>query len=342
MKLKFSFLFTLLLFKVLIFMACSSEAAIHGVLSRKTTMPVFLECKALSSTEIAFRFSQPVKMLSLHLEPSSDIHSYREGEELLITLTRPLKEGEKIIADVLVEDEDRNTLNVLVPFRARNDRVPKLIMNELRTTYSNPRVEFVEFISKSSGNLGALRLFIASHSITRPAYEFPPMEIKEGEYIVLHLRTRDDAAVDETGDDLNLSGGNEAGPTARDLWVPGSTKMLRDDDVVYLVDQDDKIIDAVLLSRSGGFEWSRPTLAAAAEFVASQGAWFPTGGESPAPGTYVLNPSDAVNTTGTTATRSINRNESLERGGRAEAWYITVNSGATPGLPNNTRIYEPR
>jgi hypothetical protein len=132
-----------------------------------------LETKALSSTEIAFRFSKPVKMVSLFLEPFSEVLSFEEGEELLVTLAKPMREGEKITADILVEDEQRNTLNVLTPFRARNDRVPKLVINELRTTYSNPRVEFVEFVSRSAGNMGALRLFAANYSLSKRSTNSP-------------------------------------------------------------------------------------------------------------------------------------------------------------------------
>jgi len=338
MKLK-SVFFRTVLGAALVFSACSTETAIQGVLSGKTSVPLFLECRAVSSTEIAFRFSEPVKMVSLFLEPYSEVLSFEEGKELLVTFTKPFREGEKITADVLVEDEKRNTLNVLVPFRARNDRVPKLLINEVRTTYSNPRVEFVEFLSQSAGNLGALRLFMAGYSLTQPVYEFPPTEIKAGEYIVLHLRTREEGCVDETGDNLALSGGTEALSTARDFWVPGTAKLLHDDDVVYLMDQDDRIIDAILLSKSGGQSWSKPALATGAELLASQGAWLPSGKENPAPGTYVLTPDDAVNTGTATATRTINRDQTSTKSGRAEYWYITANSSATPGAANNTKRY---
>ena len=338
MKLK-HFLFRTITTVVLIFSACSTETAIQGILNRKTSVPLFLDCKAISSTEIAFRFSQPVKMVSLFFEPFSEVLSFEEGEELLVTLTKPLREGEKITADVLVEDEHRNTLNVLVPFRARNDRVPKLLINEIRTTYSNPRVEFVEFLSQSAGNLGALRLFMAGHS-TQPVYEFPPVEIQAGEYIVLHLRTREELCVDETGNNLALSGGYEALSTARDFWVPGSAKLLHDDDVVYLLDQDDTIIDVILLSKTNGPSWSKPALATAAEFVAAQGAWLPMGGEKTS--SYTLSPDDAVNTANATATRTINRDENQSKGSWAGNWYITANSSATPGAPNNIKRYEPK
>ena len=336
MKPKLSF-FLVLLPVVLVLSCCSSEAAIQGILSGTATAPVFLECRAISATEIVFRFSEPVRMRSLYLDPVADVLAYEEGEEITITLSEPLKEGARIIADILVEDENRNTLNVLAPFRARNDRVPKLVINELRTEYSRPRVEFVEFIAQSAGNLGALRLFLAGHSVTQPVYEFPPVEVQSGEYIVLHLRTIENGCVDETGDNLALSGGTDAFPDARDFWVPGATKLFRKTDVVYLMDQDDRIIDAVLLSENSGTVWGKADLAFAAELLASQAAWFPRGGETLEAGSYVLTPADAIISARTTATRTISRDETLAGGGRAENWYITATSNATPGKPNSTK-----
>lgn len=328
---------------VLILSCCSSEAAIQSIMSGSATAPVFLECKAISATEIVFRFSEPVRMKSLYLDPSVEILSYIEGEEILITLSEALMEGARIIADILVEDGNRNTLNVLTPFRARNDRVPKLIINELRTENSSTtrNIEFIEFVAKSAGNLGALRLFLAGHSITQPVYEFPPVEVQSGEYIVLHLRSVE-GCVDETGNDLTLSGGTESCPEARDLWVPGNAKLIHKTDVVYLVDQDDKIIDAVLMSESAGPAWGKADLANAAGFLASQGAWFPRGTVSPPDaGSYALTPADALISTGTTATRTINRDETLVADGRPENWYITATSNATPGKPNSLRRYVP-
>jgi hypothetical protein len=284
-------------------------------------------------------------MVSFFMEPSVEILSYEEGEEILIILAEPLKEGEKIIADILVEDEHRNTLNVLVPFRARNNRVPQLVINELRTEYSSAtrtapaRVESVEFLAKSSGNLGALRLFVAGHSLTQPVFEFPPAEIKEGEYIVLHLRTMLEGSVDETGDNLALSGGPEALPDARDFWVPGTTKLLRKTEIVYLVDQDDRIIDAVLLSENPGSSWGRDALSSAAEFIAAQRAWLPQGNNAGEP--YILTPSDAIITKTATATRTVCRDETQENTRSAQNWYITATSGATLGKPNNRNRYNP-
>jgi hypothetical protein len=204
-------------------------------------------------------------------------------------------------------------------------------------------VEFLEFFALEAGNLGAMRLFIAGHSLSQPVYEFPPAEVKAGEYIVLHLRTIEDGCVDETGSDLALSGGTDALDTARDLWLPGAAKLLHKTSAAWLLDQDDSIIDAVLLCETPS-EWGKNNSAAAAEFLGQRGAWLPrqgddenTGSESP----RLPGHADAIATLGATATRTVCRDESIPPARRADNWYVTATSNATPGKENSTRRYVP-
>ncbi|MDR0474602.1 MAG: hypothetical protein LBH43_13135 [Treponema sp.] len=339
-----NFFLRCLLYSALVFSICScstsTETAIQKILGDSASAPVFIDCRAVSSTEIVFSFSLPVKVIALYLDPDSELKSITDGQEVIVSLMQPLPIGEKITADILVEDEYRNTLNVLVPFRTRNDRLPNIIINELRTEYSKPRTEFIEFFTFSEGNLGALRLFIAGFSLTNPAYEFPPVEVKAGEYIVLHLRTLETGCIDELGDDLSLSDGTDALDTARDLWISGSAKMLHKTDAVYLIDQDEKIISAVLMSENPDLWWDKQYMAAAAELLGKQGAWLPPEGE---PGeNYIPGPSEAVSTQSvkTAATRSVSRDESADDSRRAQDWYVSATSNATPGKPNSTKRQE--
>ena len=320
--------------------ACSTETGIQKILGRSASAPLFLDCKPVSETELVFNFSLPVRVISFYLDPAAEVASIEEGAEVRISLAEPFGIGEKVMADILVEDESGNTLNVIIPFRSRNNRLPDLVINEVRTEYSRPRSEFVEFLALSSGNLGALRLFIAGSSLVKPVYEFPSVEVTAGEYIVLHLRTLDEGCVDELGTDLSLSRGFDAHDSARDLWIAGSSKLLHKTDAVYLMDQDDIIVSAVLLSETQDPWWNKQYMAAAAELFGRQSAWLPVEGEQ---GTdYVPVPSDAVSTAPvkTAATRSVSRDESGTGSNSAVYWYVTATSSATPGLPNSTKRQE--
>jgi len=317
--------------------SCSGEGNIHQILAASSHAPVFLDFTPVSPTEVTFSFSKSVQVTSINFYPDLELDSVQGGYEVIVHFAEPLQAGQRITADILVEDSDRNTLNVIVPFRARNDRMPAMIFNEMRTEFARPRVEFVEFIALEAGNLGAMRLFIAAHSLTTPVYEFPPAEVEAGEYIVLHLRTIDESSIDETGTDLALSGGNEALDTARDFWVPGSSKLLHRTSALWLMDQDGRIIDAVVLCENPA-DWGRNNSAAAAEFLAREGAWLPATGDSAG---WIPGPADAIATRGTTATRSISRDQSIPPEPRAGNWYVTATGNSTPGGENSTRRHTP-
>jgi hypothetical protein len=311
--------------------SCSTgEAAgqILGLSSSET--PVLLGHKAVSAGEIAFMFSLPVKVLSLNLSPELEVASVEEGSEVRIHLAEIREGGERLTVDLLVEDDRGNTLNVLVPLRTRNDRIPPLLITELRTEYSKPQAEFVEFKTLGAGNLGALRLFIAGNYKNPLVYEFSPVEVGAEEYILLHLRTVGEGTmVDETGADLNLSGGTDAAAGARDFWAPGTEKLLHKTDAVYFLDQDDRVIDAVMLSETSDPWWNKDYLAEAADFLFQQGAWSSPEGTIPGPAAAVI-----TYNIKTAMTRSVSRDESAGDNNGAADWYITATGGISPGKPN--------
>jgi len=321
------FLRFLLIMLVMLNAACSTEGTIQAILGINAQAPVFLECKSLSSTELLFSFSHSVRLVSANFDPYQEYEVLEEGTEIRIAFAGPVQEGRRITVDLLVEDRERNTLNVIIPFRSRNDRMPLLVFNELRLDYSNPRIEFIEFYVLEPGNLGAMRLFIAHQSMTTPFYEFAPVEVKRGDYIVLHMRTRDEDSIDELGDDITISRGDGATDNARDFWVSGNRRLLHSPNGLWLLDQDDNIIDSLLLSLNPEADINNRTFLAAAEFLVSRGEWS-------------MDPNNAIITRGSTATRTLNRDESLPHERNAAHWYITVTSGHTPGLLNNTRRYE--
>jgi hypothetical protein len=321
---------------------CSTEQSLQKILGSSAETPVFLGVTALSSRSIRFEFSKPVTVSSVNFDPPLEIQSISDGTSgdgasALVNLKEAIPGGERIVADLLVEDEQGNTLGVLIPFRSRNERIPDLVITELRTEYANPKAEFLEIKTLGPGNLGAIRLFIAGTGMAEPVFEFPPVEVAAGEYLVLHLRTLDPASVNETGDETGLSAGTETLPDVRDFWVPEALKRLRKTDVILLLDQDDRVLDGVLLSETPGNTWAKEDLSRGADMLAAQKAWLSAEGESRS-----LSPRDAVLTKGTTATRTICRDETVPDTNTAADWYITATSQASPGKPNGGKRYEPK
>jgi len=206
------------------------------------------------------------------------------------------------------------------------------LINELRTEYSGTalRAEYIELKIIKAGNLNGLKVFIASNTQNPLIYEFAPLEVREGEYIVLHLRTLEGSCKDEYGDDLNESGGLDSSPDARDFWIPGNTELLRKTDAVYIMSADNLILDAVIFCEDNIPVKSAAFINAACEFLFYNNAWKSSDGSIPSS-------RDSLNSTGigSAFTRSISRDETVIDSNTAADWYVTVNNGVTPGKLNN-------
>lgn len=296
---------------------------------------LYLNCKAVAEDEFEFVFSKPVTVRSIYFSPDISIESIENGSTVKVKTDEEIEPGKLITVDLLAEDENKNSINVLVSMRTRNNRMPDLVINEVCTEYSNPRTEFIEFVMKSDGNLGAMRVVINgnSNASRRTVYEFKPVEVKANEFVVLHLRTVEEGSRDEYGERTDESGGRNATPAARDFWIPGNAKLIhKEASAIYVLDQDDNVITAVMISGSTDPWWSKDYFAETAIFLYNQNAWSSYDGKIPGP-------VDAIRSTGTTNTRTICRDEIAENTNTAADWYVTVTSGATPGRTNNRNRY---
>jgi hypothetical protein len=312
--------------------SCSTGEAAGQILGTPSAgPPVLLDYRAPGSAEIEFRFSLPVRVLALNLSPDPGVAAVEEGDVVRVHFITAGSGGERLTADLLVEDEQGNTLNVLVPLRTRNTRLPPLRITEMRTEAKNPKGEYVEFKTLEAGNLGALRLFIASNPKAPLVYEFAPVEVAAGEYILLHLRNYEAGTVDETGGNLDLSGGADAVAGARDFWAPGTDERFRKTDMVYFLDQDDRVIDAVAFSVTADPWWDKDYFAEAADFLFKQGAFTsPEGG--------ICGPDGAVlDTIKSSMTSSIARDENVADSNTAADWFIAPTNKHTPGKKNGPR-----
>jgi len=335
-------LFLILLGACIALGSCSTGdagSAAAQMLGGSSQALLYLNCRAVSEDEIEFEFSQPVMVKSLNFEPAVEIASIEDGSTVKVRLEKKTEPGVLLTADLLAEDEKKNTINVLVSFRSRNNRIPPLVINEICTEYANAaagkKEEFIEFKMKSAGNLGGMRVFILgnSNATKETIYEFMPVEVKENEYVVLHLRKWDESCKDEYSSNLDESRSVNSSPNARDFWVQGDTKLIQKAaSTVYVLDQDDRVLDAVMLSGTADAWWAKDYFAEAANFLYEQGAWKTADGR-------IAGPQDAVISANTTNTRTICRDETKLNSNTAADWYISDTSNATPGVKNSEKRY---
>jgi hypothetical protein len=294
--------------------------------------PELTDFYLFSKKEIHIIFSETVKNVSCTFTPHQEIERIQDGKTVKIYLKENLELHTKFLIKLNVKDDWDNSLSVEVPLFA-NYWIPEIEINELRTQYdsSKKRVEFIEFKAKSAGNLDGLQLYIMWDAKKPFVYDFPAVDVKLGEYVVVHLRTLENACVNELGEDLSESAGTDASPTARDLWVPTKDRLLHETDIVYLKDANGRIMDAIILNEKPGEIWdkNRAHFAQIAEELYNKGAWESVNWQRPG----LL---DAVDTSTikTAATKSISRYEGKENTHTTRDWYITNTGGVTPGLPN--------
>jgi hypothetical protein len=145
----------------------------------------------------------------------------------------------------------------------------------------------------------------------------------------------EEGVLNETEGDPSLSGGADTTENSWDFWIPNTEKLLHKTDTVYLMDQDDNIIDAVMMSENPDPWWTKDHFVQAADLLFQQGAWVSADGEIPGP-------ADAVITFNikTAMTRSISRDETAGDSNSAADWYVTATSGASPGTVNSVKRFE--
>lgn len=247
--------------------------------------------KGTSSLELVC--SEPVKVSKCCVKATDDENAEIScvtsvvGEHILmVTLEGSTVIGKDYVLEGLMEDEAGNSLSFSIPFKGFNDRLPVVVLSELRKSASlkTNRTEFIELYCLTGGNLSGLEVCSASEG-DKWSYSFGNIEVKEGEYITLHLRKTPEliaaGAADELEQDLTLSRTAESYKFARDLWCGTEKSCLGADDIIMLKDcASGRIYDALLYGRAD-CKWTEK-FSSAISLVEESGVWQNCEGESDA------------------------------------------------------------
>ena len=301
--------------------------------------PVLQKVEVIDSKTVRFDFSEPVKLSGIVVSPRipgiSDSERISFDENLAPSLASAAGEYGRIDAEIsvsedkkcftlimvqetsvgksyevygVVEDEIGNSLTFCVPFTGYNSRIPRMIMTELQIKYGKGTVkgetiyrgEYVECLALEDGNLAGLVLESASDGPSKN-FEFPALDVKKGEIILIHLRTVGDGCISEIDEDLNLATAPHSAEGKRDLWSENTSARLNDNsDVIILRDCVNNIImDAVMYASVDASEWKSNV----AEYAV----------EAEEAGLYASSEiSNASSSKGCTTLKSLTRNNAVE------------------------------
>ncbi len=245
--------------------------------------------------------------------------------------------GESYILAGLVKDEYDSTLSFTLSFDGYNSRVPSMIFSEISTEYAGDRTEFIEFYMLEDGNLAGVILHSAGDGKNKDII-LPSVEVKKGEYVVLHMRTVESGAVNEYGDNLALSNTKQSSSQGRDLWISGKETRLSKNDVLLLRKRlNGDLLDAIAYTDGIKTEWKKSEMLTYIKEATEADLW--EGGAD------IFQVVDVETITGT---RTLNRQNIseierlFEQGQRhfpnsKDDWIIVATSNLSPGKPNSEK-----
>ena len=203
-----------------------------------------------------------------------------DGRTAIAEAVEALEAGARYALYGEARDENGNTLTFCVPFIGFNGRIPKIVISGIHPQFASAsngggaKCEFVELYALTDGNIAGLAIQSAADGIDR-AFTLPAAEVKAGDVIVVHLRTKGEGCVSETGSDLALSSGWYTSSAVRDIWSPNEKACLGDkEDAIMLVDAfTGDVLDAVLYAHPETAAWSNENVKVAVQKIAAKGIW---------------------------------------------------------------------
>lgn len=314
---------------VLFFASCAPEPQSLVPTAIDLRPPRLVEAGPEGPRSFAARFDEAVSLVadSLSLEPALPLEARGDGRELRIDFGAAQSPGLDYRIAGEVDDAHGNRTRFLVKFVGWNDRSPAVRISELQTgknsSKTNPHRDYIELEVLEDGNVGGAELVWAS-SVKTMSYRFPGIEVKRGDYLVLHLAPEGiEAEIDECGADTGLSGGIDATASGRDLWSSAGGLPDENGAVGLRKRPGGSFVEGCVYAddtKTGPIGNNK--LSDLVAELASSGAW-PIGGAEPTwTDAFAWHPSSS---------RSICR--CSDASGK-ESWYVTASSGQSPGAAN--------
>ncbi len=305
--------------------------------------PMLESAEVQDEFHAVFRFDEDVFTVErppVLTPPLGEALMHCQGRELVVEFAEAQVIGESYTLRASVQDEKGNILEFLYGFSGWNPRVPVLLINELNPRGSGNTPDCIELLALSDGNLGGVLCFVGTEAHPGGSIRFPAVEILEGDYILVHAKSQGlPEELNETGS-ISESGGLLASDTARDFWMPGSPGLPGNNGAVTLRGRaGGSVVDAVLWSdrqydpQDDKLGWTSAGYKLAADLALS-GGW-------PAGSTTVPTPSDAVDVSFSSATRSLCRASVPQDTDSRADWHTVPVRGASFGAVNTDEVYQP-
>ncbi|MDC7218384.1 MAG: hypothetical protein PQJ59_00480 [Spirochaetales bacterium] len=341
--------FLLSLLAVLFILSCGGSPMSDSFSSNKDlTPPVLLDYSVISASEVRFSFDEAVSVdeETMSLDPAGEMTVVAdEAGGLVVSFPTPRTAGSQSTLYLDVSDGEGNTNWFLLEFYAPNGNQPGLVINEVSPNGTSSRPDMVEFYVRSGGNTAGLALVLGTEDNRKGEYDFPEMELAEGEYIIFHCRPEgEEGEISETGDDLSLSTGTRSEEGVRDLWPDEDMNLSGTSGILTLLSlpQNGVCLDRLIYTNrtcdpdDSYVGWTStiwPRIEELSLMGEEERGWFMEG--------EVIFPDECVWSDDTTSTRTLCRSSLSEDSDSAGDWHTAPTGGCSFGYPNGDECYEP-
>ena len=273
--------------------------------------PSLVSVQSVTSSVIRLEFSEPVRIYGTSFEP---LGAREDGKFVYVSLDASLKPGTRSYVHGRVKDYSGNTTGFTIQVWGFNPDLPEIVINEFTTKGTAKSPDRTELLVKSSGNINGMTLYNGVPDNFDSYVVFGDIDVRSGDMIVVWWTEElpDRVAVEGVIDICAKSG--EGLPSNNGAIVLCGTPALGAD-----------VLDAVVYSNfSASYEgYGTRSAMERATWVIGFGAW----------------KGDPLDSTSSTATRSMSRlPDGRDSDGSAD-WIVTVTGGSTFGAANSSEAF---
>ncbi len=330
----------LLFFSLMLLTSCQLPEDTREFIMGDFTSPKFKSGIMISPNSAQLQFTKEAHADAQDISISGD-HTISTvstvGETITIILDTPIPPGEYRILQGSFRDTLYNTLHLSIPIYGFNPNLAGVVVNEFTTKGSANHPDRVELLVTRSGCTGGIVMYDGIRGDYRQKKVLPAIDVRAGDFIIIHCRPGDDPPDDETIHTHTAQGpGTYDG--AWDLFIHGGIGLSSNNGVITIYDSPvGTLMDGVFYSnrtsdsddRYRGF--GSTSMLLQVEYLCRKGVWdvCPSG----------VTPQDGISSAYSTATRSMSRLPGKYTGSRND-WITVPTRGATFGFENGTAAYQ--
>ena len=273
--------------------------------------PSLVSVQPISNTIIRLEFSEPVRVYGSSFEP---LTARSDGKFIFVSLDASLKPGTQSYVHGRVKDYSGNTTGFTIQVWGFNPDLPEILINEFTTKGTAKSPDRTELRVMGPGNINGMTLYNGVPDNFDSYVVFGDIDVESGDMVVVWWTEEiPEHVAGEKVIDI-CAGTGEGLSSNNGAIVLCATPSLGAD-----------VLDAVIYSNfSASYDgYGTRSAKERADWVFASGAW----------------EGDPLDSTASTATRSMSRlPDGRDSDGSAD-WIVTVTGGSTFGAANSSEAY---